>query len=90
MFYFAGSFSETEVRQPTIRGEGVTESSYHEAKRSKTHHGRAECIVEECHTSVPSWSSLLLSNSRQALLCSRLREWRRGNITCLFLNIALP
>lgn len=45
---------------------------------AKAYHGREECINEEHQASISGRATLLLSNHRQAILCVRLRQWRRG------------
>lgn len=60
----------------------LSPSSYcRSSSAAKEHHGREKCAAEESETPVSGSAPLLLSDSREALLCPRLRERRRG--TCL-------
>lgn len=45
---------------------------------AKSHHGWTKCTVEECETPFPCGAPLFFPDKREALLCTGLCKWRRG------------
>ena len=77
-----GTPCETQNGRSHICSESAFQSTYNETKWSETHHVGKKCITTKCKTSVFSWTSLFLPDSRQVIFRFGLCQWRRGVFMC--------